>query len=133
MSRAVRVSIEIYKTKWFARFARKARIDDQALWIAAIAAEAGVVDADLGSGIVKQRVARQGQGKSGGSRAFIVIRRRDRAVYVFGFEKKDQANIAPDEWEALKKLAKEILGYSDADIAKNIRTGELVRIDGVEG
>jgi len=133
MSRAVRVSIEIYKTKWFARFARKARIDDQALWIAAIAAEAGVVDADLGSGIVKQRVARQGQGKSGGSRTFIVIRRRDRAVYVFGFEKKDQANIAPDEWEALKKLAKEILGYSDADIAKNIRTGELVRIDGVEG
>ena len=133
MSRAARVSIEIYKTKWFARFARKARIDDQALWIAAIAAEAGVVDADLGSGIVKQRVARQGQGKSGGSRTFIVIRRRDRAVYVFGFEKKDQANIAPDEWEALKKLAKEILGYSDADIAKNIRTGELVRIDGVEG
>ena len=91
------------------------------------------MDADLGSGIVKQRVARQGQGKSGGSRTFIVIRRRDRAVYVFGFEKKDQANIAPDEWEALKKLAKEILGYSDADIAKNIRTGELVRIDGVEG
>ena len=133
MSRAARVSIEIYKTKWFARFARKARIDDQALWIAAIAAEAGVVDADLGSGIVKQRVARQGKGKSDGSRTFIVIRRRDRAVYVFGFEKKDQANIAPDEWEALKKLAKEILGYSDADIAKNIRTGELVRIDGVEG
>ena len=133
MSRAARVSIDIYKTKWFARFARKARIDDQALWSAAKAADMGVVDADLGSGIVKQRVARQGQGKSGGSRTFIVIRRRDRAVYVFGFEKKDQANIAPDEWEALKKLAKEILGYSDADIAKNIRTGELVRIDGVEG
>jgi len=133
MSRAARVSIDIYKTKWFARFARKARIDDQALWGAAMSADMGVVDADLGSGIVKQRVARQGQGKSGGSRAFIVIRRRDRAVYVFGFEKKDQANIAPDEWEALKKLAKEILGYSDADIAKNIRTGELVRIDGVEG
>jgi len=132
MNRATPVSIDVYKTKWFARFARKARIDDQALWKAAAAANSGVVDADLGSGIVKQRVARQGEGKSGGSRTFLVIRKQDRAVYVFGFEKKDRANIGPDEWEALKKLAKEILGYNEADIAKNIRTGELVKVDGVE-
>jgi hypothetical protein len=123
------MSIAVYKTKWFARFARKARIKDQALWKAALSADAGFVDADLGSGIVKQRVARKGEGKSGGSRTFLVIRRHDRAVYVFGFEKKDQANIEPDEWEPLKKLAKEILGYSDADIAENIRTGELVKIE----
>ena len=124
--------MNVYKTKWFARFARKARISDEALWKAALAAESGLVDADIGHGIIKQRVARQGEGKSGGSRTFIVIRRYDRAVYVFGFEKKDQANIEPDEWESLKKIAKEILGYSEADIAENVRTGELVKIEGVE-
>jgi hypothetical protein len=124
--------LSIYKTKWFARFARKARISDQAFWKAALDADAGFVDADLGSGIIKQRVARQGEGKSGGSRAYIVIRRHNRAVYVFGFEKKDQANIKPDEWEPLKKLAKEILSYSEADIAKNVRTGELIKLDEVE-
>jgi hypothetical protein len=133
MSRASYISIDVYKTKWFARFARKARINDQALWKAALAADSGFVDADLGSGIIKQRVARLGEGKSSGSRTFIVIRRHDRAVYVFGFEKKDQANIEPAEWEALKKLAKEILSYSEADIAKNVQAGELVRIVGVEG
>ena len=130
--------IAVYKTKWFARFARKARIEDQALWTAALAADAGVIDADLGGGIIKQRVARKGEGKSGGSRTFLVIRQRDRAVYVFGFEKKNQANIEPDEWEPLKKLAKEILSYSVADLAANVRAGELVKIeeqeeaDGVE-
>jgi hypothetical protein len=124
--------MDVYKTKWFARFARKARIGDEALWNAALAADSGLVDADLGHGIIKQRVARQGEGKSGGSRTFIVIRRYDLAVYMFGFEKKDQANIVPEEWEALKKIAKEILSYSEADIAENVRTGELVRIDGME-
>jgi hypothetical protein len=106
MSRASHVSIAVYKTKWFARFARKARIGDQSLWKAAIAADAGHVDADLGGGIIKQRVARQGEGKSGGSRTYIILRRHDRAVYIFGFEKKDQANIEPDEWIALKKSLK---------------------------
>src|SRR5665213_811692 len=111
MSRVGRVSMDVYKTKWFARFARKARISDEALWKAALAADSGLIDADLGHGIIKQRVARQGEGKSGGSRTFIVIRHYDLAVYVFGFEKKNQANIGPDEWEALKKIAKEILNY----------------------
>ena len=132
MSRDSSVSVAVCKTKWFARFARKARIDDKTLLKAALAADAGFVDADLGSGIIKQRVARRGEGKSGGSRTFIVIRRHDRAVYVFGFEKKDQANIGPDEWKPLKKLAEEILNYSAADIAENIKAGELISIAGVE-
>ena len=132
MSRASHISIVVYKTKWFARFARKARIGDDALWRAALAANAGAIDADLGSGIVKQRVARKGEGTSGGSRTFIVFRSQDRAVYVFGFEKKDQANIAPDEWEPLRKLAKEILSYSEADMAANVRAGELIKIEDLE-
>jgi hypothetical protein len=53
-------------------------------------------------------------------------------VYVFGFEKKDQANISPREWEALKRIAKEILGYSETEIAKNIETGELVEVEAEE-
>jgi hypothetical protein len=48
-------------------------------------AERGMVDAALGGGLIKQRVARQGQGKSGGWRTLIAYRKGDRAVFLFGF------------------------------------------------
>jgi hypothetical protein len=56
----------VYKNKFFARFAKKARISDGDLWKAAQLAELGVIDADLGGGVIKQRIARRGEGKSGG-------------------------------------------------------------------
>jgi len=56
----------VFKNKAFARFARKARITDAGLCAAIADASRGLIDADLGGGVVKQRVARQGGGKSGG-------------------------------------------------------------------
>ena len=83
----------IYKTRQFARFARKAGINDEDLWRAISQAEQGLIDADLGGGVVKLRVARTGEGKSGGSRSIVLFRLRKLAVYVYGFEKKDRGNI----------------------------------------
>ena len=37
----------------------------------------GLIDADLGGGLIKQRVARPGQGKRGGFRMMIAFRRAD--------------------------------------------------------
>jgi hypothetical protein len=118
----------VYKNKAFARFARKARITDSDLWKTAQLANEGVIDADLGGGVVKQRIARAGEGKSGGSRSIILFRRGDRAVYVYGFEKKDLANIKPDELEGLRELAKVILGYSKAEIENMVELGALFKI-----
>jgi hypothetical protein len=101
-------------TKPFARFARKARIREADLWEAARLANAGAIDADLGGGVIKQRIARAGEGKSGGTRSIILFRFKGRAVFVFGFEKKDLGNIKTNELEAFRELADLLLGYSDA-------------------
>ena len=118
----------VYKSKAFARFAKKARIADSDLWKTAQLANEGVVDADLGGGVVKQRIARAGEGKSGGSRSIILFRKNDRAVYVYGFEKKDLANIRPHELEAFRELAKVILEYTRDEIEKRVEDGALFKV-----
>ena len=119
----------MYKNKFFARFAKKARITDTELWKAAQLANQGLIDADLGGGVVKQRIARAGGGKSGGSRSIILFRKNDRAVFVYGFEKKDLANIRSNELEAFRELAQVILGYTTAEIAKRVEDGALFEIE----
>jgi hypothetical protein len=58
--------VQIFKSRWFRRFAMKERIGDAVLREAVGRAERGQIDADLGGGVIKQRVARPGQGKSRG-------------------------------------------------------------------
>lgn len=69
-------------------------------------AERGLIDADLGAGLIKQRVARPGAGRSGGYRTLIFFRAETRAVFAFGFAKSDLANLEDDEEAAFKRAAK---------------------------
>jgi len=127
------MTLSVYKTKPFARFARKARITDAELWNAARLANQGVIGADLGGGVIKQRIARAGEGKSSGSRSIILFRKNDRAVYVHGFEKKDVSNIRPNDLDAFRKLAEVILGCTDAEIALRVQSGSLITVRIPEG
>ena len=122
----------VYKNKSFARFARKARITDVELWKAARLANEGLVDADLGTGVNKQRIARTGEGKSGGSRSIILFKKNKRAVYVYGFEKKDLANIKPNELEAFRELAAVVLDYTEDEMTKFVREGIFFKVGGSE-
>ena len=74
--------MRIFKNAWFERFARKQNISDKAMAQAIERAEQGLIDADLGGGVIKQRVARPGQGKSGGFRTVILYRTTERAFFV---------------------------------------------------
>ena len=74
-------SIRIYANRWFAKFAAKEKIGNAALVDAVRRAERGLIDADLGSGLIKQRIARRGGGKSGGYRSILVFRSGDRAMF----------------------------------------------------
>ena len=85
--------MRIFKTKWFVRFARRERIKDHALLDAIARAEKGLIDADLGSGLLKQRVARAGEGRSGGYRTIIAYRAGGLAVFLYGFAKNERDNI----------------------------------------
>jgi hypothetical protein len=120
--------VRIFKNKPFARFARKAGLGDEELRNAIDNAERGLVDADLGGGVLKQRIARAGGGKSGGFRTIILFRSGERAFFVHGFAKNEQDNIRGDELAAFKMLAAQLLSYSDAAIAAALAAGALMEI-----
>ncbi len=122
-------ALRIFKTKAFARFARKERIDDAALWQAIADAGSGLVDADLGGGVIKQRIARKGQGKRSGYRAMVLYRAAHRAVFVSGFAKKDRDNISDRELAALRESAVEVLTWSEGQVARLLAAGAWVEIE----
>ena len=125
--------MRIYKNAWFAKFARKERIDDDALCDAIHRAEKGLIDADLGSGLLKQRVAREGAGKSGGCRTLIFFRSGERAIFVAGFAKNDKANLNAVELAELKKASKEYLAFSQLQIDALVKIERLTEVsDGHE-
>jgi hypothetical protein len=97
--------VRLFKTKWFARYARQEKITDACLREVVSRAERGLIDADLGGGVIKQRVARGGQGRSGGYRTIIAFRTADRAIFMFAFAKNERDNVSSDELATLKKIA----------------------------
>jgi len=120
--------VRVFKSKWFQRFARKEGIEDGVLREAVNRAEKGQVDADLGGEVLKQRIARPGQGKSKGYRAIILFRRGTRAVFMYGFPKSDRGNINDDEEEQFKEAAKYVLALSDKHLAALIDRGDFVEV-----
>jgi hypothetical protein len=56
-----------------------------------------LVDANLGGGLIKQRVARPGQGRRGGFRNLMAYRAGAHTVFLYGFAKNERDNIGPDE------------------------------------
>lgn len=91
-------------------------------------AERGLVDADLGGGVLKQRIARPGGGKSGGFRTIILLRSGERAFFVHGFAKRDLGNIRDDELAAFRMLAASMLAYGDTGIAAALANGILMEV-----
>ena len=120
--------MRVFKTRPFVRFAEREDISDEALCEAVGRAEAGRADADLGGGVLKQRIARRDQGKSGGFRSIVLFRRGTKAFFVYGFAKSDRDNIRTDELKAFRKLSEQMLGLSDDAIAAAIRNGTITEI-----
>jgi hypothetical protein len=120
--------VQIFKTKWFARFARHERITDDSLREAIERAEQGVIDADLGGGLIKQRVARLGRGRSGGYRMIVGYRVKSRAIFLLGFAKAERENIRDDELRSLRELAREWLAADAVEIQKELELGNLQEI-----
>jgi len=118
----------ILKTRHFHRWAKKAGLSDRALFHAVIEMTNGLIDADLGGGIVKKRVALPGHGKRGSTRTLLATNRNDRWIFVFGFEKNDQANVTEKELDALKLLAGDLLALSVEQIAEAVNSGHLLEV-----
>lgn len=119
----------VYKTRWFDRWARKEELSTASLCAAVNEMSEGLIDADLGGGLVKKRIGRPGQGKSGGYRTLVATNRGNRWVFVFGFPKNERSNIDKDETEALKKLAAHLLLMTAQAMVKAQSAGELTEVD----
>jgi hypothetical protein len=124
--------VRIFKSTWFQRFARKEGIADAVLSDAVARAEKGQIDADLGGEVIKQRIARPGEGRSKGYRTIILFRRRAKAVFVYGFAKSQRANIDNDEKEQFKQAAKHVLALTDKQLAELVKRGDFVEVKGDE-
>ncbi len=120
--------MRLWKLKAFARFQRRDRIADTVLGKAVRSAEDGLVDADLGGGLIKQRVARPGQGKSGGFRTIIAYRRGDRAVFLFGFAKSERENLDDDELAYWQRIGRIYLGLNDEGMEAAIAADEVMEV-----
>jgi hypothetical protein len=120
--------VRVFKTKAFVRFARKARLADAALKEAVAEIERGLIHADLGGNVLKQRIARPGGGKSGGFRTIVLFRIGSRAVFAYGFEKNAQDNIDDTELRELRRLADVMLSYSEAEIETALKASVLIEV-----
>lgn len=87
------------------------------------------MDADLGGGLVKQRLARAGQGKSGGYRTVIAFRPGDRAVFLYGFAKNERSNISAEELDEFRRLARGFLELTAQQIRALIAEKELMEVN----
>lgn len=121
--------MRVFKNKWFVRFARKEHIGDDALTDAVNRIVRGDVDADLGGGVIKQRIARAGQGRSGGLRVILLFRRDDRVFFVYGFAKSRRDNIDERELNAFREAAKDLLSLDKEALAKLLRDGAITEMD----
>ena len=119
----------IYKTKVFDRWANEQGLTDQSLCQAVKEMNAGLIDADLGGGLYKKRVARTGQGKSGGFRTLVATNKGDRWIFVFGFAKNERDNINKKEQESLKVLANQLLALPKQDLLRMQSKFKLIEVN----
>lgn len=111
------------------RFADREGIADAALCDAVRRIGSGLIDADLGGGVIKQRIARPGQGRSGGYRAIVLFRRGGLCIFVYGFAKSGRDNLRRDELKAFRLLADEMLTVDEAVIEAALSNGTIMEVD----
>lgn len=107
---------------------RKTELTEAALCKAVAEMEQGLIDANLGGGVVKKRVPLPGRGKSGGARTMVATNRGDRWFFVYGFEKNERANISPGELEALQAIVADLLKLVARELDAQVDTGSLQEI-----
>jgi hypothetical protein len=118
----------VFKTRYFSRWMRKTELTDSALCAAVTEMVAGLIDADLGGGVVKKRIASPGRGKSGSARTLVATNKGSRWFFVFGFEKNERANISAKEVEAVQRIAADFFRLSSSELDAYVTTEALKEI-----
>jgi hypothetical protein len=120
--------MRIFVNRQFRRFAVDNAISDASLCKAIREISTGLAHANLGGGIYKQRIARKGQGKSGGFRTIIFFKAHKTAFFILGFAKNTLDNLERDEIAGLKDLAGRMLNYDEKRIALALKNGAIEEV-----
>jgi hypothetical protein len=111
----------VFKSAWFLKAAKKARIGDEELCSAVRQVMLGQAD-DLGGGVFKKRLSKNLY------RSIILAKGGRFWVYEFLFAKKDRANIEEDELAGFRKLAKVYGTLTDQQVEKLIENHSWMEI-----
>jgi hypothetical protein len=120
--------VRILKLKAFARWARKEGLADRSLLVAIREMRGGLIDADLGGGLFKKRVARPGGGKSGAYRTILAADLRGRWVFLYGFAKSERDDLDDAELRDWKRVANSYLALSDDMLKAFIDARRLIEV-----
>ena len=124
-----RFIVTFFRELRFNKWARKHSLNDLLLRKAVLEIRSGLIDANLGGGVVKKRIALTGRGKRSSTRTLLATNLRNKWIFIFGFEKNEMDNISEKELLTLKMLANDLLGMSAAQIKVAVQEGSLVEID----
>ena len=120
--------MRIFQTKWFARWAATEALSARAQTAAIAEIEQGLVDAYLGGGLIKKRVATGGRGKRAGLRTIIALKAGESAYFLYGFAKNQQGNVGPKELRVLRRMATYLLALDAQGLDAVTLSGELVEV-----
>jgi hypothetical protein len=111
----------VFKTAWFAKAARKARVKDDELCEVIREAMKGQCD-DLGGGVFKKRLNKNMH------RSIILAKGGMHWIYGYIFAKKDRDNIEDDELDDFRTLAKAYQGLTEKQLARLLNGNDLMEI-----
>jgi hypothetical protein len=120
--------LRAFKTKAFGRSLRKSGLSDSTLCKALAEMEAGLIEADLGGGVIKKRIALPGRGKSGGARVIVATNWKGYWFFLYLFTKNERANISDAELAALQGLAADLVRMSASDLDRAVSANVLQEI-----
>jgi len=120
--------MKLYKHRLFDKWAKKEKLTDCQLREAVKEIEQGLIDADLGAGLIKKRVAQANQGKRGGYRVLLAYRQHKRLIFLYGFSKGQRANLTIVEKRVYKRLADHLLSLSSGMVTQLVKAGDLIEV-----
>ena len=118
----------IFHTRTFARWMKKAGLSDAALHQAVIEMTQGLIDGNLGGGVMKKRVALPGRGKRSGARTLVATRLKERGFFLYGFAKNERSTIDKDELRVFQEMTQELLSFGDQQIGKALSSKEIFEV-----
>lgn len=121
--------MNVYLSKAFTRLARREELTDVHICQAVAEMNAGLIDANLGAGLFKKRIAMPGQGKRGSWRALLGFQAGKKAFLLYLFPKNSRGNIEDDEMKALKRLTRYYLALKPSEIKTALQCGELNEVN----